>query len=391
MKAHILIYGFSIFAMFFGSGNLVFPLKIGIETESFWFFSFIGLLFTGIILPFLGLFVVILYKGNYEDFFSGAGKYTKIVMPLFILSLLGSFGVVPRCIIVAYGGVQTIVPELPLYAFSLIFSLLCFFFCLNDKLMVQSIGKWLTPILLVSLVILILLGVFKSHDINKSILNLNDFTQIINSFSTGFTTGYETMDLLAAFFFSSLVFKQLKLLYNDIYHKDVRSSKKLIIFAMKPSILGALILALTYLGLVFLGAHYKFLIHDTQPQLILPIIAYHIIGPNAYIVISIIIILSCLTTAIALNSIYAQYILSISYLDKKYFKIILLISTCISYIISLLDFNGISRFLAPILKIAYPSLIVLTFLSIFLYDKHNKIKTIIFYAIILIMIYIEYL
>ena len=66
MKAHILIYGFSIFAMFFGSGNLVFPLKIGIETESFWFFSFIGLLFTGIILPFLGLFVDSHYQAQTE-------------------------------------------------------------------------------------------------------------------------------------------------------------------------------------------------------------------------------------------------------------------------------------------------------------------------------------
>lgn len=40
----ILIYGFAIFAMFFGSGNLVFPLQIGFASGANWLFGFSGLL-----------------------------------------------------------------------------------------------------------------------------------------------------------------------------------------------------------------------------------------------------------------------------------------------------------------------------------------------------------
>ncbi|WP_019215871.1 branched-chain amino acid transport system II carrier protein [Legionella tunisiensis] len=64
----ILVYGFAIFAMFFGSGNLVFPLQIGYAVGNSWFMGFTGLLITGILLPLLGLFVIKLYQGNYHAF-----------------------------------------------------------------------------------------------------------------------------------------------------------------------------------------------------------------------------------------------------------------------------------------------------------------------------------
>src|ERR1700733_10819483 len=99
----MLTFGFAIFAMFFGSGNLVFPLQIGQVAGSNWISGFAGLLLTGIFLPLSGLFVIKLYGGNYLAFFGEAGKFAKILLPLVMLSLLGSFGVVPRCITVAYG------------------------------------------------------------------------------------------------------------------------------------------------------------------------------------------------------------------------------------------------------------------------------------------------
>ena len=128
----ILTYGFAIFAMFFGSGNLVFPLEIGLHSGSYWIWGFLGLLITGIILPFLGLFVIKTYKGNYLDFFGEAGYYAKILVPFFTLSLLGSFGVVPRCITVAYGGIKFLTPDVSLWSFALLFSIISFFICLYD-------------------------------------------------------------------------------------------------------------------------------------------------------------------------------------------------------------------------------------------------------------------
>lgn len=122
------IYGFAIFSMFFGSGNLVFPLQIGQNSGKQWIFGFLGLFITGILLPFLGLFVIKLHRGSYTAFFGEAGAFARFSLPLFTLSLLGSFGVVPRCITVAHGGIEYIFPEIPLGVFSCFFCIACFFY-----------------------------------------------------------------------------------------------------------------------------------------------------------------------------------------------------------------------------------------------------------------------
>jgi branched-chain amino acid:cation transporter, LIVCS family len=377
-RKHLFIYGFAIFAMFFGSGNLVFPLQIGQISGENWLIGFFGLFLTGIILPFLGLFVIKLHRGSYDSFFSEAGGLAKIILPLFTLSLLGAFGVVPRCITVAYGGISQIYPEIPLTLFSLIFCVLSYIFCLRDHLMIQVLGKWMTPILLISLTGLIILGVTYAP-------NIGDVSQsALSSFTNGFVVGYQTMDLFAAFFFSSLIFKQIQ---ARMPHAAV---KEVIKAALKPSIIGATLLALVYTGFVFLGAHYHSLTQGVSPERILPTIAVHVLGNHAALIIGTIVVFSCLTTAVALNNIYARYITTKLHLKQDKFPIILLGTTLTSFIISLLDFRGIAAFLAPVLEISYPSLILLTILGIFV-RGYPKLKIILFYSVLILMLIYSYL
>ncbi len=185
-----------------------------------------------------------------------------------MLSLLGSFGVVPRCITVAYGSFSYLMPQLTLTPFSLVFCLITFFFCLNDKVMIKILGKWMSPILLTTLITLITIAIIKAPE------PADQATRSV-AFMNGFTTGYQTMDLFAAFFFSALIFTQIQ------QSLPQANTRQIILFAVKSSILGASLLALIYLGLVFLGSHYSFLIQDVTPELMLPSIAKHAIGSNA--------------------------------------------------------------------------------------------------------------
>lgn len=379
MRRHIFIYGFSIFSMFFGSGNLVFPLEIGIDSGFHWFIGFLGLLLTGVLLPFCGLFVIKLYKGSYKTFFAEAGTAGGILLPLFTLSLLGSFGVVPRCITVAHGGISYIFPQIPLIVFSLIFCGICFLICLRDQWMISILGKWLTPILLVCLCFLIGLGILKAPDINLEPI------PPVTSFTSGFLRGYETMDLFAAFFFASLIFRQIQLLVP--FPKDHGSIIKI---ALKPSLIGAGLLGIIYMGFVFLGAYYKPIVTGVAPELILPTIATYLMGKKAALLIGIIMTFSCLTTAVALNNIYARYLCSHLKAGERWFPGILVITTSISFCVSLLDFKGISAFLSPALELSYPSLIILTFLSIFL-TGFRGLKIFLFYGVIMGMIGYKYL
>jgi branched-chain amino acid:cation transporter, LIVCS family len=374
MKKHTFFYGFSIFSMFFGSGNLVFPLIVGVNNADNWIAGFLGFFCTAVILPFLGLFVIKLHKGNYREFFNEAGFIAKVAIPLFTLSLLGSFGVIPRCITVAHGGLDFLYKDISLLFFSIIFCLSCYVICLNEKLMFNVLGKILTPILLVFLLILIAFGIYSSGEATN--IDSSLFSQ---NFRNGFFQGYDTMDLFAAFFFSSLIFKQIEKIVSEIEGKSVIKA------SLGPSIFGATLLGLIYLGFVYLGSHYKHLAQDLPGELILPAIANYLLGKNGALFISIIIIFSCLTTAVALNIIYAQYLCSFKFIGKGNFKFILLITTLISFVISLLDFHGIAAILSPLLIISYPSLIALTIMSICI-KNHKSFKTFIFYSIIVVML-----
>ncbi len=373
MKRHIFLYGFSIFSMFFGSGNLVFPLMVGVNNADNWLAGFLGFFCTGIILPFLGLFVIKLHRGNYESFFGEAGSLAKLAVPLFTLSLLGAFGVIPRCITVAHGGLEFLYHDISLLSFSIIFCISCYVICLNEKWMFSILGKFLTPILLLFLTVLIIVGIYSSSSIDS------DLSVTGVNFVNGFFQGYATMDLFAAFFFSSLIFKQIEALVDE------SGGRSVIRAALGPSIFGALLLGIIYFGFVYLGSHYKHLASDLPGELILPAIANHLLGKNGALFIAIIIIFSCLTTAVALNSIYAKYLCTFKFIGNKKFKKVLLVTTTLSFIISLLDFDGIAAILGPLLEISYPGLIVLTIMSICT-KKHQSLKMISFYAVIAFML-----
>lgn len=356
----ILTYSFAIFAMFFGSGNLVFPLQIGLVSGSAWLSGFLGLLLTGILLPFLGLFVIKLNQGDISRFFGQAGYVAKIILPLFVLSLLGSFGVIPRCITVAHGGLNHIAPGISLFLFSAFFSMATYFLCLRESTMIRAIGSFMSPLLLLFLSIFLLTAIFQTPLASLHI-------DASGAFKEGFITGYQTMDLFAAFFFSALIFKQIQQSVDA-----ATSERALLKIVIIPSILSSLLLAFIYVGFVYLGAHYEKLIVDLKPELMLPTIVTASMGPYGALLIAMLIGLSCLTTAVALNNIYARYLCTTLAINENKFPFVLIATTLISFLISLLDFKGIAQILAPALDISYPGLIILTILCI-VFPKRRRL------------------
>lgn len=235
--------------------------------------------------------------------------------------------------------------------------------------MITVLGKWMTPLLLACLTLLICLGIINAPPL------IENPVASITAFQDGFLIGYQTMDLFAAFFFSALIFNQIQAKLKTTHDKDVLKA------ALKPSLIGSCLLAVVYLGFVFLGAHYQALTTNVSPELILPTIASHLMGKNAVFLIGIIVLFSCLTTAVALNNIYAHYLCSLFNLKKDKFLWVLLGTTLLSFAVSLMDFKGIAAILSPLLEVSYPSIIVLTLLSIFLKDN-KKVKIILFYGVL---------
>ena len=345
--------GLAMFSMFFGSGNLVFPLLVGQLSEGHFFIAALGILLTGVLVPFIGILAMFLFKGNQYEFFSRLGKPATFWFPLLAISIMGPFGVLARCITVAHGAFRLLIPETPLWIFSAVACLVLFFLTIRKNKIVSLLGTILTPLLVLSLIAIVVFAL-GSHDMPRSI---GQSGSIWGSFKEGIFQGYQTMDLLAAFFFSTFVIKHLE------SHEKV--GKKSLSLFLKSSFIGAGLLAVIYVFLVLMGAMYAPDLTSIPPQEMLGFIAQKALGPMAAPVICSAVILACITTAIVLTSLFADFLKKEVAKEKITSWQSTAVTLGIAFLISTLEFSGISRIIGPILEICYPSLIVLAIFSIF--------------------------
>ncbi len=352
IKSQSLAIGLAMFSMFFGAGNVIFPLAVGQYAGDKNFYAMLGLVLTAAIMPIAGVIAMILFDGNYRHFFGRLGK-AGFLLALIIICLLGPLGSTPRCIALSYTTLKNSFLEMPPLLFNLISCVIIFLFTIRKNHILTLLGWVLTPILLVSLITIIIIGLTSSSEL-QSIDQTN-----LTIFFHGLKEGYNTMDLLASFFFSSTI---LTILRVRVTETDSKSNP--IRTAYRASIIGAALLCSVYIGFSYLAAfHGKHLLINGKDEL-LAAIAMKIAGPNAGLLVCIIVAFACLTTAIALVSAFADFMQKEVFKEKISYERILIGTLLITFFVATFQFTKISAFLGPILQISYPGLIVLTFLNI---------------------------
>lgn len=353
VKSVVITTGFALFAMFFGSGNLVFPLLVGTENQGHFLASSLGIIVTGVLVPFMGVLAMLLYKGDTREFLGTMGQPAKFWFPLIALSLMGPFGVLARCITVAHGSFALLFPQCSLIAFSIAFCAVIFLLTANKSRIIPFLGSTLTPFLLVSLLAIISAGIWYGN------LPLLETNKVWPAFSEGALQGYQTMDLLAAFFFSTFIIQHL----SKKFSVDVDHSSLVKVF-LKSALLGGGLLSLVYCGLVYLGTAFSAELHSTAPQAMLGKVAQSTLGVLSAPIVCVTVVLACFTTAVVLSSLFADFFRQEVCREKINSSIALLVTLLIAFGISTLEFSGIAAFLAPILETLYPALIVLTLVNI---------------------------
>lgn len=341
--------------MFFGAGNLVFPLAAGQYAQDQNFYTVIGLLITAVGVPFLGLLSMTLFDGNYQAFFARMGKIPGFLACLFIMLLIGPLGAMPRVITFAHSTISMFIPHISLPLFSIASCILIFVLTYKQSRILDILGYFLTPVLLVSLAVLIIKAFFTEPDLFES------EESPIAMFLHGMYEGYNTMDLMGAFFFSSVAILCLKKELSPSDHKDF---KKLIKMTVKAGCIGASLLALVYVGFSYVAAYNSDFLSSIPKEEMLGALAIKIMGPNAGVVAIVAVTLACLTTAIALAAVFAEFIHEDISQMKINYQASLIITLVISFLISTLHFEGIMNYLQPILIICYPALIMLSFVNL---------------------------
>lgn len=374
IKSESLAIGLAMFSMFFGAGNVIFPLLVGQHAGDKNFYAMSGLILTAAIMPIVGVIAMILFDGNYRQFFGRLGRFPGFLLALVIISLLGPLGSTPRCIALSYITLKSSFPELSSILFSAAACAIIFLFTMRKNRILTLLGWVLTPLLLGSLVIIIMIGLITVSGTQNTNQASGDM------FLHGLKEGYNTMDLLAAFFFSSTILNILKLPLKET-ESDPRNYVNI---AFRASMVGAFLLAVIYIGFSYLAAFHGHQLVINAKEEILGAITMKIAGKHAGILVCITITLACLTTAIALISAFTDFIQKEVFKERLSYEIILVATLFLTFFVSTFEFTGISAFLGPILQICYPGLIVLTILNIAYRLRNFKpIKLPVFFAFIL--------
>jgi len=350
MKSTTVSNGFALFSMFFGAGNITFPLVIGLASSQNLSLALLGFILTAVLIPFSGLIAISLFNGEYKKFFYRLGKVPGFLIIAFLVALIGPLAGIPRCITLTYSTLFVAFPYMSLLTFSVVACVIIFFACARKNAIVSLIGNFLTPLLLFFLGLIIVKGILFPPE------NTDPGGVQESPFFFGLIEGYNTMDLLASFFFSSLICDRVK--------ASSRSSSQLIASVLKASLIGAGLLSLVYVGFSYVAANYSFALGSLSSDKLLGSIGGHVLGQWAGVVVCVCVALTCLTTAIALTAISAEFLRTEIFGQKIQYPVSIVCILVTSFLVSTLGFTGIISLMLPVLEILYPLLVIFCLLTI---------------------------
>lgn len=352
------IIGTMLFGMFFGAGNLIFPIQMGQLAGTNYWWALIGFLVTAIGLPFLGILAIGLSGSNgLRDLASRVHPVFGVVFALSLYLTIGPFFAIPRTATVPFvvGFESFIDPaksQMWLLLFSFLFFLVVFYFSLNPAKIMDYIGKYLTPAFLLFLFALILISVFSPMGsfVEPSLSYVNE------AFMTGFKEGYNTMDALASLAFGIIVINAIKRL-------GITDKKEIAKATWKSGVFAMALMVLIYGLIMYMGASSVTEIGTFENGgQIFAAVADHYFGSYGAILLAIIIVLACLKTSIGLITACGEFFHEV--FPKISYKAFVVILCAVSFAIANVGLSNIITFAVPVLMFLYPLAIILILLGL---------------------------
>lgn len=358
LSAYITI-GSMLFGLFFGAGNLIFPVHMGQEAGASISLATIGFILTGVGLPFLGVVAIGFSKSN--GLYDLASRVTPLYGLFFTIVLyltIGPFFALPRTATVSFEiGLTPFLSEdqytIALLIFTVLFFLLAWILSLNPSNIMMWIGKVLNPLFLVFLAFLIISAFISPMGEVASLPIQPAYTH--NALFKGFTEGYNTMDVLASLAFGIIV-------VNTIKNLGVTNPTDIAKDTFKSGIISLLLMSVIYGCLAYIGATSlnQFPLSDNG-GIALAQIATHYFGAYGAMLLAIIITIACLKTAIGLITSCAEMFTEL--FPKISYRRFVHLFSIISMLIANVGLTAIISISIPVLMFLYPLAITLVFLA----------------------------
>lgn len=346
------IIGFALFAIFFGAGNLIFPPAIGMVSGSNWFVAMLGLIATGIALPILAIIAVSNSDGKFEILTKPISPWFYKAFNMFVMLGIGTAITIPRTAATTYEmGIQPLFPSVPISVTIVMFFVLVFYFANDKNNVMDKIGKFLTPVLLLILLTIIFKGIF------APIAEPID-TGLVNSFSNAFIEAYQTGDLLTGLLFATVF---ISMIVVRGYEDDLAKKK----ITLNSSIIAGILLIIVYGGLLYIGATASSLFPQNIEKTALLIgLVDNLLGSFGVTGLATSVALACLSTAIGLTASVADFMAHFTK-DKISYRNSVLFVCIIGSFIGIMGVEKIINLAGPMFLAVYPVSILLTFLGLF--------------------------
>jgi len=346
------IFGFAIFAAFFGAGNLILPPLLGFRSGPDWWLVAFGFIISATIIPLLALFGHAKLQGTMLNFGNKVSPLFSLIFCLCIyvitiaLPCPRTAAVTHEMAILPYFGVSSLVT-------STVYFVLAFVFVMNRNNVLDILGKYLTPIIVVILIVIILIGIFSpSTGTNPSILETPPIV-------SGLLEGYQTYDAMAGLLTGGILVISVKKFNKEMSFKEMKS------MIARSGLIAMSGLFIIYMGLIFIGSTFnaQFPEDISRSQLLFEL-SNRTLGNIGGTFLSVLVALACFTTAVGIIVGTADFFQGLFKNSKRAYLITAIISCFIGIGVGQMDVSNIIEVAFPALMFIYPLAIVLIILNI---------------------------
>lgn len=363
------IIGLTLFSMFFGAGNLIFPPALGYQAGEHMPMALIGFLITAVGLPILGVMTVS-ESGGLDKLAGRVGPRFTFIFTLLIYLAIGPGVAVPRTASTSFE--MTLLPiaqglspdfvtghvfgsvtgeQVCLAIYSILFFTLSFLASLKPEKLSHVFGKVTCPALVI-LIAILFVGAWM-HPVGNWGPGVEPY--VSSAFSKGFIDGYQTMDTIAGLLFGLVV-------AMNIRSFGVTSEAGVMKETIFAGIIAMVLFFLVYGALAFMGAQTSLVPNLMTGTDNLRYVASTLFGTPGLVIMGIIFFIACFNCCTGLIACLANWFKSnVGGLGYKGWAFVF---AFVSMVLSNAGLAMILKFSIPILFFIYPICIVLIALGL---------------------------
>ncbi|WP_022867845.1 branched-chain amino acid transport system II carrier protein [Schaalia vaccimaxillae] len=353
--AALIATSLTLFSMFFGAGNLIFPPIVGAAAGTNFVPAITGFLLGGVALPVIAIVAIALSGTDLRDLASRGGTLFGILFSCLSYLAIGAFYALPRTGAVSFSTAVTPLTgwESPVAStiFNGLFFALALYLSWNPKQLIDKLGKILTPVLLGLLALLVVLSLIGLPTTQAA----PTAGYVDSPVVSGLLAGYMTMDSIAALAFGIIVVTSLKRTGGGIGAKILKRTGL-------AAIIAGVLLGLVYVGLGLIGSTMPDGQGYADGAALLSDAAGITMGTAGRVVFGLIVLTACMTTAVGLLAASSEFFTRL--IPGIAYKTWLSAFAVVSFVLASAGLNMVLSVAAPIIGFLYPIGITIVFVTI---------------------------